>query len=291
MTTPSNTSPDPSNDPTHPDIRSDAPGRIPESLINAAIDGELNDDIQREIAHALRYDPMRKQELLETADAINALQMPISAPDFADSILDRADRHRRFIPASWRRLVRTGRLGIAALLLLTLIGVAGLQRIYPRLTTLASQPTPVLDIESAMEQDTDRLASKVTGEVHTLRASVAPMATILQTPGRTDQSFELRLTSSSSPAQPIAPHALADARSFPIAEQLSYISFNTGGGMVYLRIDTDTRFTQDQSPLRLFASSGRLNGWVHHPESIHRSGDHGTASVRDLDLLDVPDLP
>lgn len=178
---------------THPDMRADAPGRIPESLIDAAIDGELNEDMQREIAHALRYDPMRKQELMDTADAINALQMPISVPDFAEQILARADRQRRFIPASWRKKVRAGRLGIAAVLLLTLMCVSLLQRNYPRLTTIASHPTPVRNIESAFEQGTNQLASSITAECQTIKSSVAPMASLLQTPGRTNQRFDVTL--------------------------------------------------------------------------------------------------
>ena len=80
----------------HPDMRDDAPGRIPESLINAAMDGELDKDIQREIGDALRYDPVRRQEFHDTRDAINALRMPIDTPDLSDRVLERAHRHRRF---------------------------------------------------------------------------------------------------------------------------------------------------------------------------------------------------
>ncbi len=157
----------------HPDIRDDAPGRIPESLINAAIDGEINDDIQREIAHALRYDPVRAQEVRDTKDAINALQMPIATPDFSSRVLDRADRHRRFIPASWRKHVRAGRMGIAAMLLFSLMTVAGLQRLYPRLTTLGAHPTLVLDVEQAVGHDASAISQNIKDEIGTVRQSVA----------------------------------------------------------------------------------------------------------------------
>ena len=46
--------------------------RIPESLIDAALDGEICDQMQNEIAHALRYDHDRREELLETAEAVRA---------------------------------------------------------------------------------------------------------------------------------------------------------------------------------------------------------------------------
>lgn len=124
----------------HPDMRDDAPGRIPESLIDAAMDGELDPAIQKEIGNALQYDPARRQEFHDTRDAINALRMPIESPDLSDQVLERAHRHRRFIPRKLRQQVRAGRVGMAALLLVTLLGVATLQRMYPRLTTIASQP-------------------------------------------------------------------------------------------------------------------------------------------------------
>lgn len=188
---------------THPDIRNEQPGRIPESLINAAIDGELNDDMQREIAQALQYDTVRKQELIDTADAINALQMPITMPDFSQGVLDRADRHRRFIPATWRRYVRAGRLGMAAMLLVTLMVVAGLQNLYPRLTTLAAHPTPVKDIEIAVGQDANQFAAIIKEEAQAIQATVAPFDFLPGIPGRTDHRVELtiselRLSSTSS---------------------------------------------------------------------------------------------
>ena len=135
----------------------DAPGRIPESLIHAALDGEVSDDMQREIADALKYDKTRHAELLETADAIRALRSEVDAPDFASAVLGELDRSSRFIPSSWQRLVRNGRMGIAAALLLSLMCVAGLQRLYPRLTTIGAQDTPVRDVAQAVEIDAGRV--------------------------------------------------------------------------------------------------------------------------------------
>ncbi len=253
-------------------MRSDAPGRIPESLIDAAIDGELNVDIQREIAHALQYDPIRKQELLDTSDAINAMQMPIAMPDFADVVLARADHHRKYIPAAWRSHVRAGRLGIAAVLLMSLMTIAGLQRLYPRLTTLASHPTPVLNIESAVEQDATELAVKVNTEYHALRASVAPMARFLALPGRTDQSFEITLSS-------------VAASDFPSRFQSEF------------RL---VRFENASSMPSLMNISGvsSMGGWALYTQSGHSQAPHVSHArlVRfpkrhNADLLDVPALP
>lgn len=151
-------------------------GRIPESLIDAALDGEICDQMQEEIAHALQYDHGRRAELLETADAVRALDLDdIPMPDMQCVVLNRLDQHERFIPRAMRRWVRTGRLAIAAGVLLGLMMVAGLQSMYPRLTTLGAQSTPVDDVASAMAEDSQRMVVGVQDQVEHVRASISPL--------------------------------------------------------------------------------------------------------------------
>ena len=197
----------------HPDMRDEAPGRIPESLIDAAMDGELDAEIQKEIGHALQYDPARRQEFHDIRDAINALRMPIDMPDLSDRVLNRANRHRRFIPSKLRQQVRTGRVLMCAALLTTLLGVAGLQRMYPRLTTIASQQTPVRDIEMAVKQDRNQIVDSVQNEVGALQATLAPVAGLIERfdrPGTNNARYGLDVstasysTTSSYPEQPVA---------------------------------------------------------------------------------------
>ncbi len=271
-------------------MRCNAPGRIPESLIDAAIDGELNEDIQREIARALQYDPVRKQELLDTSDAINALQMPIATPDFADAVLVRTDRYRRFIPPSWRRHVRVGRLGIAAVLLLTLMSIAGLQRLYPRLTTIASHPTPVLNIEEAIEQDAGEFASALTNEARTIYSSVAnPIAGMLKAPGRSDHQFEVSI-------DPVS-HTNTLAGDYA-PERARFVGVGYALASVYMVDREDASFAASQSPLCVVGSSGTI-GWA-HTTSTSRSSSAGPAgqsvfrwsrAERESMEFDVPALP
>ncbi len=297
-------------------MRNDAPGRIPESLIDAAIDGELCEDMQREIAHALNYDPIRKQELLDTSDAISALQMPISTPDFSDAILTRADRHRRFIPAAWRTHVRVGRLGIAAGLLVTLMTVAGLQKMYPRLTTIAAHQTPVLDVEQAMEHDANTFVDCVTEEVDEIRQSVAsmlPMPSMQSMPGRTDQNYTVRLddsvrgsmhttstTTTHTTTHTVTTTRIADA----IQEQayeIRFVGFTRGVATVYVvehghdhsfhfanAFDTDrARF-----PQRRFLAADTLGGWTSASETPRdRTASESRNSSRTSDEVDVSALP
>lgn len=182
----------------HPDMRDNAPGRIPESLIDAAIDGELDPQIQREIGDALQYDPERRQQFHDTRDAINALRLPLDMPDLSDRVLARADKHRRFIPAKLRAQIRAGRVGMAALLLVGLLAIAGLQHRYPRLTTIASQQTPVHDIQNAVQNDGAQIAQAVSSEIDTLCSTVAPVAGLfdrpVQRPGQNNQRFDVAIS-------------------------------------------------------------------------------------------------
>jgi len=267
-------------------MRQDSPGRIPESLIDAAIDGELNEDMQREIAHALKYDLVRKTELIDTTNAIHALQMPVATPCFADTILHRVDQRKKFIPASWRKHVRAGRLGIAAALLLSLMTVAGLQRVYPRLTTLGSHPTPVLDIENAIENGAGQLASTVTKEIETYRASVAPMASILSTPGRSGQRFEVSNAST------------VNASSYPsrTVGEIRLVGVGNGIAAIYINDQSnEPRFPSrlnNQSPTYVVGSSS-LSNWAYRSGLSHRTIVSNTRSKSEQDSseLDVSALP
>jgi len=169
----------------HESFDEQIPGRIPESLIDAALDGEICDRMQDEIAHALQYDHGRRAELLETADAVRALDLDeIPMPDMQCTVLNQLDQHDRFIPKAMRRWVRTGRLAVAAGVLLGLMLVAGLQSMYPRLTTLGAQSTPVDDVASAVQEDTQHVVESMQGRIEHVRASLSPLDGLLASPGR-----------------------------------------------------------------------------------------------------------
>lgn len=186
----------------HDQFGRESHGRIPESLIDAALDGEICDQMQEEIAHALRYDHARRAELLETADAVRALDLDdIPMPDMQCVVLNRLDQQERFIPRAMRRWVRTGRMAIAAGVLLGLMMVAGLQSMYPRLTTIGAQSTPVDDVATAMAEESQRVVAGVQDRVEHVRASLSPLEGLLSMPrtagggigGVGGQSFSLTM--------------------------------------------------------------------------------------------------
>lgn len=184
------------SDPENHDLFDDmTPGRIPESLIDAALDGEICDQMQEEIAHALQYDHTRRAELLETSDAVRALDLDdIPMPDMQCVVLNRLDQHDRFIPRSMRRWVRTGRMAVAAGVLLGLMLVAGLQSVYPRLTTIGAQATPVDDVATAVQEDTHRVVTGLESGVKQMRASLSPLEGFLTSQrGTSNRSVSLTI--------------------------------------------------------------------------------------------------
>lgn len=175
------------------------PGRIPESLIDAALDGELCDRMSDEIAHALRYDKQRRAELLETTEAIRSMRdEDLGVPDFQLSVLNALDKHDKFIPRTLRRSVRVGRLAIAAGFLLGLMGVAALQSLYPRLTSISAPETPVLDVAESMKNDAQHLAKSVEPALDSARAHLSPLASIMGAPRQT-RNINLTLATDPQP--------------------------------------------------------------------------------------------
>lgn len=270
----------------HPDMRDNAPGRIPESLIDAAMDGELDPQIQREIGNALQYDPERRQQFHDTRDAINALRLPVDMPDLSDRVLARANRHRRFIPAKLRTQIRAGRVGMAALLLITLLGVAGLQRMYPRLTTISSQQTPVHDIQAAVQQDSAQIAQVVSNEFETLCSTVAPVVGMfdrpIERPGQNNHRFSAAIS-------PATYTATSDDR-------YNYLSRSpmTHSGLVMISMMQANELARSDAPQNtrfgLFPAEG--SGYLVYAswssQSIHAAPDRDDHSDRSYQ---VPELP
>ncbi len=170
------------------------PGRIPESLIDAALDGELCDRMSDEIAHALRYDKQRRAELLETTEAIRSMRdEDLGVPDFQLSVLNALDKQDKFIPRTLRKSVRLGRLAIAAGFLLGLMGVAALQSLYPRLTSISAPETPVLNVAESVKDDAAHIAQQVEPAIETARANLSPLSSFIGAP-RQSQNISVTLT-------------------------------------------------------------------------------------------------
>jgi len=157
---------------------------IPDELVDAALDGEVNDDLHDEIVRALKYDRAQRERVAETLDAIHAMR-DVPSPDFRLGVLNTLDRRRVFMPEVLRRMVRTGRMGVAAALLLTLMVVSALQTVSPRFATIAPHETPVQDTARAIGNDGASAAQAVETEVRRVYAVMGPWALVFdpRTPG------------------------------------------------------------------------------------------------------------
>lgn len=170
--------------PPRPHPQDDAPGRIPESLIDSVLDGSVDERTRREIARALRHDPRHRQEVSETIEAIDALRGPVSCPDLSAGVLSTLDRRHRFLSPKARRLVRRARLSGVLAVLAGLLAAAGLQRTAPRFASLSAQPTPVTDIAQAVQTETTEAAGRVRESVRVMQASLPSLSASMDMPGQ-----------------------------------------------------------------------------------------------------------
>lgn len=171
--------------PSRPFRDDDAPGRIPESLIDSVLDGAVDERTKREVARALRHDPRRRQDVAETIEAISALRHPVDCPDVSAGVLSTLDRKHRFLSPKARRLIRRTRVSGMLAVLVGLLAVAGVQRAMPRFSSLSAQPTPVTDVARAVQADTAQAAGQVRDSVRIMQASLPSLAGGLDMPGRT----------------------------------------------------------------------------------------------------------
>lgn len=166
----------------------DAPGRIPESLIDSVIDGSADDHTRRAVARALRHDPRQRRDVSETLEAIGGLREPVGCPDFSGGVLGALDRRGGFVPARVRRVVRRTRAGVIALALLALVGVSIAQWRLPRLAAIQPRATPVTTMAQAVRIEASEAAGNLrTGVrqgVRVMQASLPSLSDGMVVPGR-----------------------------------------------------------------------------------------------------------
>lgn len=153
----------------------ESPGRIPDSLIDAVLDGSVDDQTRREVSRALRHDPTRQRDLHETIEAIDALNAPIECPDLSAHVLQTLDRKHRFLPTRARRAMQRYRLGIGLAALLALGTVAIGQRAMPRLASISTPQTPVADVAQAFHADAGAAADGVVDRSARLVQATIPL--------------------------------------------------------------------------------------------------------------------
>lgn len=119
---------------------------IPDELIDAFFDGELDDVAAGDLFRQLPKDAARYEQVAKTQRMISLLRAPEECPDLTRNILHEVDRRRGFLSTSMRRFVRAGRLAAAAVVLLAFLGIAAAQRYSPDTFRMKDQPRPVAQV-------------------------------------------------------------------------------------------------------------------------------------------------
>jgi len=124
------------------------PSRIPDHLIDAFLDGDLDDRTSRSLRNALRKDLDACERVARTRRMIDELRSAPDAPDLSGSILSEVNRRRRFMTPGWRRFVSVGRLAVAAGIVL-FVGMVAIAQRYGN-PSLTPTPRPLTEVAQAV---------------------------------------------------------------------------------------------------------------------------------------------
>jgi hypothetical protein len=120
--------------------------KIPQELVDRFFDRELDEGSRERFFGMLRADLSRCAEVAKTQRLISMLREPVEAPDLSGRILDRIGERRGFLPPALRRMVKGGRLAVAACLLFGILGFAVGRRYAPDFFRLTPEEQPVTQV-------------------------------------------------------------------------------------------------------------------------------------------------
>ncbi|MFG0257007.1 MAG: hypothetical protein ACF8GE_03800 [Phycisphaerales bacterium JB043] len=116
------------------------------ALVDALLNREVPIEDLGACEDAIESDRAASETLGSYRGMLDALRAPVDTPDMTSSIIQEVGRRRRWMAPSWRRIVTTSRLALAASLLAACAVVLVVQRTNPDATLFAQQPTPLNDV-------------------------------------------------------------------------------------------------------------------------------------------------
>ena len=116
---------------------------IDHDRLDRLFDGDLDACEERRLLNEARRVDGACEELAKTRRAIELLHEPVETPDMTQEILGRVQARRAFLPPKWRRVVSSGRVAAAAVLLACIGAVALAQRAWPDATSWTPEPRPI----------------------------------------------------------------------------------------------------------------------------------------------------
>lgn len=161
---------------TRAPIQKDQSQRIPDALVDAFFDRELDEASREHFFTAIRGDLRQCARVACTQRMLGALREPLATPDFTDAVMARVAQRRGFLPARLRRMVKVGRLIAAAVILAALLGVAILHRVAPDTVILADQPRPVSNVVTSSAHEATEGVQQIAIHVGDMKARLAEPA-------------------------------------------------------------------------------------------------------------------
>ena len=116
--------------------------RIPDELVDAFFDGELEEDESRAFIRELRNDAPTAKKVVSLNSALEALRRPVSTPDFTASVLDEVDGRSPLLSGREFKLLAHWRAAAAVLMLGLITAAFTTQRLAPG-ATFTAQDAPV----------------------------------------------------------------------------------------------------------------------------------------------------
>lgn len=210
------------------------PGRIPDRLVDAYFDRELDEGSRDRLLGAMLGDPDRAEELAGIRRAINRLREPVAAPDLTERVLARVGRRRGFLSRRVRRLVRGGRLTAVACLLAVVLGVVVIERIAPGALRLTPRSRPISAVVEAGRADAERSVRLLTGA---------------------DATGPDRAVSRGVIVGPLTPGALAGVRRLPPVSDHGLTIMGGSGAATVRRIPDAATFARSMEPFSFARAS------------------------------------
>ncbi|MFU8830031.1 MAG: anti-sigma factor family protein [Phycisphaerales bacterium] len=151
-------------------------GRVPDELIDAILDGEVDRADSREMFERLRSDPSVAGDLNATRRAIGALKKPVAAPDFTDRVLGEVAKKRGgWLSHRDRRRVGYGRIAAAALVVLTVGGLYTVERMKPGTLEVVEQPRALAGLADSVSSQSAQIARQTQQDMVCLNESAFNM--------------------------------------------------------------------------------------------------------------------
>jgi len=209
---------------------------IPQDLVDAFFDRELDEGSRERFFRMLRSDLETCAQVARTQRMLSQLRENVDSPDLTGRIMGELSARQRFLPARLRTMVKAGRLGIAACLLLGVLGVAAAHRYNPGMFRLASEPTPVGDVIASGKNEA--------------AAGVQGIADAINLSGRAlDQPKALIVTGTLAPqrAGVTTPRGMLSLRLSPSAASVTIPKLGDGAIVVYTGSGPENRFIVPES--------------------------------------------